>query len=64
MLYPILLDILDIPVVFPGFCRIFCRFSGEINFYGPKNTLGDFTITKDVKQSYMLNGNGVQRDIF
>ena len=46
---------------FAGIYRIFIGFWVKLLL---KNTQGCFTMRKEVAESYMLNGNGVQKELF
>ena len=50
--------------VFIEFCRFLSDFWDKLTSKLLKNTQGCFTMREEVAESYMLNGNGVQKELF
>ena len=50
--------------ILPVFYRIFVGFWVKLPSRLLKNTRGCFTMREEVAESYMLNGNGVQKELF
>ena len=50
--------------ILPVFYRIFVGFWVKLPSRLLKNTRGCFTMREEVAESYMLNGNGVQNEVF